>query len=179
MNHRDDRQFPSPRLPERSPRRTVRVLPAQSVTTSPATIRTRPATRAWFKGRSANPSKAKWSISTDASSCPAITLTMKLAAPSFGASSSAAVKKRTPPRPPIQIHQGPLNAVASEGSGSRKAIMTGMSTATLMRRETIVAQSGCPSRRPSMALAPACTGTMAPASSAATTKDAMVELGKA
>ena len=43
-------------------------------------------------GLGANPIRPKWSITSDASICPAITLTMKLAAPSLGVNTSAAVR---------------------------------------------------------------------------------------
>ncbi|MNN68410.1 hypothetical protein D3C81_1841180 [compost metagenome] len=57
----------------------------------PATISSTPAIRPILAGFSVSPIKPKWSISSDDSICPAITQTIKLAAPRRGVNIKAAV----------------------------------------------------------------------------------------
>ena len=57
-------------------------------------------------GRAAKPTAPKWSSRIETSTCPAMVIEMKVAAPSRGAKAAAAVTKTAPKSPPAHTHQG-------------------------------------------------------------------------
>ncbi|MNC62169.1 hypothetical protein D3C75_1121650 [compost metagenome] len=77
---------------------------------------------------------------------------MKPDAPSLGSSIKASAMKHTPKAPPAHIHRGALLMNPRDGSGKRRAMITGNNTAILTSNDARVAHKGWPRPRLRLAL---------------------------
>src|SRR5215213_4879586 len=117
-------------------------------------------------GCTVTPSRPKWSIAMDATTCPARNRPTVVAVPRRGVRTMEAHTKKAPNNPPSHIHQGALMMGPSSGTERRKTAVVAKRITVPTRNESAAASTGPPTTWRSWLLMANCVGAAIPAASA-------------